>query len=235
MLLAMGTFVPMVVLHPSEILTTKGILVVIGLIISLTGIAFCGYAGIKKERDQGGAAGEITKISRISMKKGILICIISPILISTVNIGFALCGSLFDTATSMGAAENWVGNLYFVALFTTGGIVNMSYCVYLMGKNKTASNYKVKGSLKNFMLILLMSLIWISAFVLYGVGAIMMGTWGAIIGWSLFNIIGIAAANFWGIAQGEWKGASRGSKMTMAKGLVLLLISVAFFSYSGTF
>ena len=84
------------------------------------------------------------------------------------------------------------------------------------------------------MLVLLMSLIWILAFVLYGVGSIMMGTWGAIIGWSLYNIVGIAAANFWGIAQGEWKGASRESKMTMAKGLLLLLISVAFFTYSGT-
>ena len=75
LVLAMGTFIPMVVLHPAEILTAKGMFILLGLIVTLTGIGISGRAGIIKEREQGKAAGEITKNSRFSIKIGILICV----------------------------------------------------------------------------------------------------------------------------------------------------------------
>ena len=75
---------------------------------------------------------------------------------------------------------------------------------------------------------------WIGSFILYGVGATMMGSWGTVIGWSVYMILSIAVANIWGIFQGEWSGASRATKMIMARALAILLVAILIFAYSGT-
>ena len=231
--LSMGTFIPMAVLHPAEILTVKGILVLFGLAVTIFGIGTSGYAGLRKEREQGKAAGEITKNARFSVKTGILICLVSGTCSSAINIGFALSTSLVDTALSYGAPQLWAGNVSWVILFISGGILNILYCGYLMGVNKTAGCYKAEGSMKNLMFLLLMSVMWIGSFILYGVGATMMGNWGTVIGWSVYMVLSIAVANLWGIVQGEWTGASRGTKMIMARAFGILLFAVVIFAYSG--
>jgi L-rhamnose-H+ transport protein len=181
--LCMGTFIPMVVLHPADILTTKGILILVGLLVTLFGIGTSGYAGIKKEREQGKTAGEITKTARFSTKVGILICFVAGLCSSAINIGFSLSRSLVDTALFFGSSELWAGNVIWFLMFSSGGLLNILYCTYLMGVNKTAHCYSMQGSLKNFGLLLLMSALWIGSFILYGVGATMMGAWGTVIGW----------------------------------------------------
>ena len=234
LLLGVGTFIPMVVLHPEEILTTKGILILIGLLVTLVGIGLSAFAGIRKEREQGGKTGEITRIAKISLKIGILLCIINGLCGSAINIGFSMSRSLLETAIAHGAHENWAGNAIWAVLFTSGGILNILYCGYQIGANKTAKNYKAQGSLKNLIFILVMSVMWIGSFILYGVGATMMGNWGTVIGWSVYMALSIAVANLWGIFQGEWSGASRKTKMLMAQGLLILLCAIVIFSYSGT-
>ena len=232
--LSMGAFIPMVALHPEEILTRKGTLVLFGLAVTLLGIFTSGYAGIRKEREQGQGAGEITKIGRFSVRVGILICFIAGLCSSAINIGFSLSRSLVDIALAHGASENWAGNVIWVVLFTSGGILNIFYCAYLMGVNKTAGRYRAGGSLKNFVLLLFMSLMWIGSFILYGVGATMMGGWGTVIGWAVYMVLSIAVANVWGIVQGEWKGVSRVTKMVMVRALVILFVAILIFAYSGT-
>ena len=125
------------------------------------------------------------------------------------------------------------GNAIWVILFTSGGILNILYCVYLMGVNKTAVYFKAEKSLKNLILLLIMSVMWIGSFILYGVGATMMGNWGTIIGWSVYMALAIAVANIWGILQGEWKGASHSTKMLMVRALVIIFAAIFIFAYSG--
>jgi len=232
--LSMGTFIPMVVLHPAEILSTKGILILIGLTVTLLGIGTSGYAGLRKEREQGKAAGEITRNSRFSVKTGIVICLASGLCSSAINIGFSMGSSLVDRALSLGAPENWAGNAIWAVMFTSGGILNILYCVYLMGSNKTARYFKAEKSFRNFVLLLIMSVMWIGSFILYGVGATMMGNWGTVIGWSVYMALSIAVANVWGILQGEWNGASHTTKMLMVRALVILFAAILVFAYSGT-
>ena len=232
--LSMGTFIPMAVLHPAEILTAKGILVIAGLIVTLIGIGTSAYAGILKEREQGKAAGEITKTARFSVKVGILICFVAGVFSSVINIGFSLSRSLVDIALSLGAPELWAGNVIWAVMFTSGGILNIGYCAYLMGVNKSASAYTSPGIVRNFGLLLFMSLMWIGSFILYGVGATMMGSWGTVIGWSVYMTLSIALGNIWGIVQGEWRGAGRRSKAVMARGLAIILAAIIIFAYSGS-
>ena len=231
--IGLGTFIPMVVLHPEEILTGKGILILIGLLTVFIGIGFSAYAGIQKEREQGKMAGEITKDARFSLKVGILICVINGVCASSINIGFSVSRSLVDAAMFLGAHEDWAGNAIWAVLFTSGGVLNILYCAYLLGVNKTASYYKAKGSLKNLIFLFLMSAIWIGSFILYGVGATMMGTWGTVFGWPVYMILAIAVANLWGIIQGEWHGTSFETKMLMAKALGILFFAAVIFIFGG--
>jgi len=142
--------------------------------------------------------------------------------------------SLVDRALSLGAPENWAGNAIWAVMFTSGGILNILYCVYLMGSNKTARYFKAEKSFRNFVLLLIMSVMWIGSFILYGVGATMMGNWGTVIGWSVYMALSIAVANVWGILQGEWNGASHTTKMLMVRALVILFAAILVFAYSGT-
>ncbi|MCE5249010.1 hypothetical protein LLG96_02195 [bacterium] len=232
--LGMGTFIPMVVLHPADILTPKGIVILFGLAVTLAGIGVSGWAGIRKEREQGAQTGEITKTARFSVKIGILICFIAGLCSSAINIGFSLSGSVVEAARSLGASGYWAGNAIWVLLFTSGGILNIFYCAYLMGVNKTASLYRVKGSARYFLYLILMSLMWIGSFILYGVGAMMMGNWGTVIGWSVYMVLSIGIANIWGIMQGEWSGASGKTKRIMVSALALLFAAIVIFAFSGT-
>jgi L-rhamnose-H+ transport protein len=232
--LGMGTFVPMVVLHPSEIFSAKGMLVLLGLLVTLTGIGVSGVAGLKKEREQGRAAGEITRYSRFSMKMGIIICLISGLCSSSINIGFSFSRPLIERALSMGVPENWAGNVIWVVLFISGGILNIIYCSYLLIKNHSTEAYNNPGSWKNLGFLALMSAFWIGSFIAYGAGSTMMGGWGTVIGWSVYMALSIAVANFWGIIQGEWKGASRVTRSLMIRGVVIILLAIVIFAYSGT-
>ena len=138
-----------------------------------------------------------------------------------------------DTALSLGAPANWAGNVIGVVLFTSGGILNILYSGYLMVVNKTAGYYRTEGSGKNLLFLVLMSVMWIGSFILYGVGATMMGEWGTVIGWSVYMVLSIAVTNIWGILQGEWEGVSHKTKKLMIQAFVILFIAVLIFSYSG--
>ena len=235
MVLGMGTFIPLATLHPSELLTHKGLLVLLGLLITLAGIAVGGAAGLRKEREQGLAAGEITRNARFSMKTGISICVVSGLCSSAINIGFALSRPLAERASAVGAPEAWAGNVIWVVLFISGGILNILYCARLMRTNHSTAAYRTPGSLKSLGLLAMMSAMWIGSFIGYGYGATLMGAWGTVIGWSVYMALSIAVANAWGIIQGEWKGASRKTRALMIRGLGMILSAIAIFAYSGMY
>ncbi len=230
--IAVGTFIPMLVLHPADIFTLKGLLVILGVIIALIGIAVTGYAGIIKEKEQGCAAGQITKDTRFSTKVGILICLVNGFSASAINIGFALSSPLVERALNMGAPELWAGNAVWAILFSTGGVLNVFYCIYLFVSNKSTSGMFNAETIRNTALLALMSTIWIGSFILYGVGATRLGEWGTVIGWSVYLALSILVASAWGIFQGEWAGSTALSRSTMAKGVGIIFIAIVIFAVS---
>ncbi len=234
LVLSLGAFIPMVALHHKEILTAKGITILVGLAVMLFGIAIFGRAGIRKEKEQGTKAGKITQISKASMKVGLLICIIGGTFSCFPNVGLALSESLRGLALELKTPVSWVANPIWAVLFTAGAVANLVYCGYLFKKNKSFKEYRSEGFLKNLLLMALVSLMWIGSFILYGVGAGMMGAWGTVIGWSAFIALSISIAGVWGIAQGEWAGTSRKTQNLMIYGIVILVMAIFIFAYSGT-
>jgi len=234
LVLSLGAFIPMVILHPDEILTPKGIIIIVGVVVMVAGIGLFGKAGIRKEKEQGQKTGRITELSKASMKLGLVICVIGGVFSCFPNVGFALSESLIKLAEEFKANPKWAANSIWTIMFTSGAIANLVYCGYLFKKNDSFKDYKNPGFLKNLGLMALTSLFWISSFVLYGVGASMMGNWGSVIGWSIFIAMSIAVAGVWGIIQGEWKNTSAVTRKLMGMGLGILVIAILLFAYSAS-
>ena len=100
--------------------------------------------------------------------------------------------------------------VHFVAcsrsILTTSRITSYNVCYTKL--LRTAGLFNAE-TMRNTLLLTLMSVIWIGSFILYGVGATRLGEWGTVIGWSVYLALSILAASAWGIFQGEWAGSSR--------------------------
>ena len=71
MLTGIGTLFPLFFLHSAEIMSARGILTGIGLVITLTITGICGYVWKNTEREPGVLTGDITRLSPFSFKTGL--------------------------------------------------------------------------------------------------------------------------------------------------------------------
>ena len=222
----LGTVVPMVTLLVDEVGTARGILTLCSLVVMVAGFVICGVAGVQKEREQGTRTGAITRVSTISPKVGLLICVLSGLFSCMTNVGFAHSETLMKLASQSDAWKYCAGNAVWAVLFTSGGLANLAYCGYLLRKNDSLKAYLGKGLVRNVLLVVAMSAMWIGSFILYGVGACMLGKWGTVTGWPVFIGLTVVVASLWGTLQGEWTGASAGPRRLVIAGTVLLLLAV---------
>jgi hypothetical protein len=145
-----------------------------------------------------------------------------------------LSGALIKLAEEFNTDPKWTANSVWTIMFTSGAVANLAYCGYLFKKNDSFKDYKNQGFLRNLAFMSITSLLWIVSFVLYGVGASIMGSWGSVIGWSVFIAMSIAVAGIWGITQGEWKNTSAVTRKLMGFGLGILVIAIMLFAYSAS-
>lgn len=223
-----GAFIPMLVLHPGELVTPKGLTVLAGMLLMIFSIAVCGRAGVLKHREQAERAGKITQFSKIGMKLGLLVCVVSSILNGMTNVGFALSGNLIDAAVKSGtvAVAGLEGNIVWFLLMIGAFIPNLIYMAWLLTMNNTWKNYLCPEAGANIGLVVAMASLWIVSFYFYGMSAAKLGSWGPVIGWAFFIGLICVLANVIGIAQGEWKGTSPRTRRVMGIGLALLVATL---------
>jgi L-rhamnose-H+ transport protein len=230
--LTAGAFIPMAVLHADQIPTPKGLLVVASLAVMVLGIIVFGKAGIRKEKEQGGRSGVITRTSNLPMKIGLIICIVAGVFSSFSNVGYSLSDSLVQLSLAKGAPPNWAGNAVWAVVFSCGAVANLIYCIHLFVRNKSFALFFDVASPRNLVLLAAMSAMWIGSFVLYGLGAGKMGELGTVIGWSIFIALSITLANLVGFAQGEWANTSAKTRRLLAAGLGLLILAIIIIALS---
>ena len=212
-----GAVIPMLVFHSSEALTLKGGILIAGAIIVVAGIILCAKAHVLKESSD--------NIKLKNDRSAILIAVAAGILSCLPNVGFSFGNSLVDAVLKTGASGFMAGNAVWALFFTMGFIPNAIYTLYLLNKNKSFKLFQQSGR-RNIFLGMLMALMWIGSFYLYGISTIKLGSWGAIIGWPLFISLSIIAGNLWGIAKSEWKGASLQAKIKLRQGMAVIFIAV---------
>jgi len=228
---ALGSLLPLVVLHPRQVVSRQGYQLIAGTLLVILGVVFCALAGRRREQEVPSAAQGTASRSFIT---GLVICIFSGILSAMLNFGFVFGNELQQLTLALGVSRAVSANLIWSLALSAGFVVNAVYCSYLLSKNRTWSLYAVRSTPPGYWFgALLMGLIWFSGIAVYGIGAAALGSLGGILGWPLFIVMIIMAANFWGIVTGEWKGVSRRSYGYLLIGIAILLMAVFVISSGG--
>ena len=221
---AIGTFVPLVANTPQLVFTSKGLLVILSVVVLLVGVGLAAVAG--KKRDESTSAQPVA-IEKGSFRAGLLICIFSGIFSAMLNMAFAFSQPVVKAGIETGASNFGALNAVWMVALAGGFIANGGYTCYLLTRNRTWPNFTFSGTGLFWIYGLIMGVLWTGGVVLYGRGAASMGQIGAVIGWPLFMAVMIVASTIWGFVTGEWKGASNRAKQYMVAGMVVLLIASA--------
>ncbi len=226
---SMGGLLPMFIHHTSDVLTLSGLLMMAGTLVVIAGIIACSKAASGKD-GKSNTAGLANGISG-----GIVISVFAGLLSSLPNIGFSYGSSITETAIALGTSPAMAGNAVWALFFTAGFFPNMLYTVYLLRRNKSGRAFFTQAPGKNFFLGIIMAIMWIGSFYLYGISSVKMGSWGAVVGWPVFISLSIVIGNLWGIWRGEWQNASRSSRLKLNWGLIILILGMAITGLSNIF
>ena len=234
---SMGSFLPILLLAPEQLLQRQGKAIMAGTAIAIAGIAFCGYAGRRKERSQkdqeSAVRGEMVGHAR-PFWVGLLLCSGSGILSAVFNIGYSSAQAIANSAVRMGNSAFAGSNLIWFLMLTGGAVANLAFCAYLFRKNGSWGRYSLPGSGSLYGLTILMGLLWGGSIFVYGAASPKLGALGPAIGWPLSLTVGLVTANICGMLAGEWKLSRFAERAWMAAGLAILVGAIVTLGWSST-
>jgi L-rhamnose-H+ transport protein len=225
---ALGSLLPMAILHPHELLRRPGYILMAGTLMVTLGIVFYALAGRRRERE---TELVVQDGPRSGFGVGLGICIASGILSAMLNFSFLFGKELQDLALSYGAKPAASANPIWALALTSGFIANGGYTVYLLQRNKTWATFSASGATIGYWFGgVLMGALWFGSVAFYGMGAAALGGLGGIIGWPVLMATIIITANLWGALTGEWAKASRRSFAYAWTGMGVLLAAICVIS-----
>ncbi len=224
---AFGTLIPPVVAGENLFGTTTGILTVIGVAITVAGIAIIGYAGSLKSKEMTEEEKKAA-VKEFALKKGILIAIFAGLMSACFNFGFEAGKPIENIALAHGTNPLFQKNPTLIFILLGGFITNFVYCGFLNIRNKTYRDYiSSSGSvlLNNLFFTFLAGFLWFLQFHFFGMGSSKLPAGMAVFGWSILMALNIAISNIWGIILREWKGAKRKTMIVLVIGIIVLILS----------
>ena len=236
---AFGTLIPPMI--GGTLNTPEGIIMLIGVALSIAGIAVVGYAGSLKSQTM---SDEDKKkaVKEFALKKGLLIAVVAGIMSACMNYGigglpgitkepgFFDAGNLIQIAAKAhGTNPLFITSPVFIFVMFGGFLTNFVYCFYLSLKNKSYKDFKtVTGNiiLMNVLFSFLGGTLWFLQFFFFGMGKSMLPSGMMAFSWSILMALNIVFSNVWGIILNEWKGSSKKTILVLSIGLLVLLLSI---------
>jgi L-rhamnose-H+ transport protein len=224
---AFGTLIPPVIAGDNLFSSTAGILTIIGVSITVVGIAVIGYAGSLKGKEMT-EEEKRAAVKEFALKKGIFIAVFAGVMSACFNFGFESGKPIETVALAHGTNPLFQKNHTLIFILLGGFITNLVYCGFLNIKNKTYRDYfSVSGSvlINNLFFTFLAGFLWFLQFHFFGMGSSKLPQGMAVFGWSILMALNIAISNIWGIFLNEWKGAKRKTMIVLFIGITLLILS----------
>ncbi|MSO22375.1 MAG: hypothetical protein EXQ58_03780 [Acidobacteria bacterium] len=229
----LGTVIPALVFNPDLLLTRKGGALMAALVIMIAGLVCFVAAGRKREamtaNDSG--AGNYKILSNTEFLRGMGICFLSGLLSACFNIGFAVTRPLLDLVVESGTSRTFATNAVWALVMSSGFVPSALYCVWLFRQHRSLKQF-TKGTV-NWLYGILMGFLWMASVILYGFGAVSMGSAGATLGWPILMAGTVITANLLGLATGEWIGTGWETKKYLFTGIGLLVLSVVIIGSAG--
>lgn len=216
----LGTILAPVFTGRMSELTTS---VLVGVIVTLVGIAVIGVAGSMKSS----LLSEEEKreaVKDFNFGKGITVALLAGFMSACFNIGLAAGSELrFEGVNEMYAT------LPATFLVTLGGFcTNAVYCFYQNNKNKTWGDYgkgRVWGN--NLLFCLLAGALWYSQFfgLSLGKGFLTSSPSLTTYAFCILMALNVTFSNLWGIILKEWKGCKPSTIAVLVLGIAVLILS----------
>jgi L-rhamnose-H+ transport protein len=197
--------------------------VIIGVVVTLIGIAIIGVAGSMKSAS---LSDEEKKeaVKDFNFPKGLAIALLAGFMSGCFNVGLAFGADICFEET-----DPMFKGLPATLLVTLGGFVtNAIYCFYQNSKNNTWGDY-AKGSVwaNNALFCLLAGALWYSQFFGLSLGQGFLKDSPDLMTFSfcILMSLNVTFSNVWGIILKEWKGCSQKTIAVLVVGLVILVVS----------
>jgi L-rhamnose-H+ transport protein len=229
-----GSLIPLLVLHPEDLFRPRGILLLVSIPILLLGLWLYAQAGRKREKEQP-APDSLTNAPRTSFAKGLVLCIYTGFFGACINFGFAFGGQVASRSLELGANPATSTYPVWLLVLWAGFIPNLTYCSYLLFRNRSWALYTKTGNTRETLLVIAMAVLWASAVFGYGIGATMTGKFGTSVGYALWIAISIASGAAVGVLTGEWRGTSPSTRKGLALAMALIMTSVIILNLGGLF
>ena len=219
--------------------TNAGLCVMFGLLVCIVGIYLCGRAGFLKEKNLSVLSAEAS--SDYNFGVGIVVAIVSGVLSACFNFGIEAGKPMADVANELWKAANpnkgeflYQNNVTYIVILWGGFTTNFIWCVYLLFKNKTFSDYSKKTApfSKNLLLCALAGTTWYLQFFFYGMGESRLGNGAS--SWILHMAFIILIANVWGVILKEWKGVNRSTYAAIIGGIAIIMLSICIVGFAKT-
>jgi len=232
---ATGTLIPPIVTgHAADLVKDTGaIVVLVGVLGSLVGIGFVGYAGKLKE----GELPEEEKkkaVAEFDFKKGMIVAVVSGVCSSCMNFGLQ-SGSAIESAAyaaavktgviAQGAVWSWQGMPVVMVVLWGGFLVQVCWVLQQHRKNGTFGDY-FHGPyvVRNWLLGALVGVIWVLQYSCQKAGEPLMGDM-KYIGFAVLMASTILFSTIIAVVTGEWKGTSAKTRGMLAIGTLVLIVA----------
>ena len=228
---AFGTLLP-ALFAGTDLLHGPGLILLVGVAITLAGIAVIGYAGSLRAATMSDEEKRAA-IRDFALTKGLVVALLAGVMSACFALGLDAGAPIKAAAAAQGVAPLFAG-LPVILLVTTGGFVtNAAYCLYQNVRNRTAGEYLhvSRSTLANNLLFCaLAGVLWYSQFFGLETGKSFLSGSPVLtaFSWSILMSLNVLFSNLWGLLLKEWKGSSARTLATLTAGLVLLLFSIFF-------
>ena len=198
--------------------------VILGVVVTLVGIAIIGVAGSMKSASLSEEEKQAA-VKDFNFPKGLAIALLAGFMSGCFNVGLE-----FGKDINFGdLTPDMYKTLPATLLVTFGGfITNAIYCFYQNSKNKTWSDYsngKVWGN--NVLFCALAGALWYSQFfgLSLGKGFLTESPTLMTLSFCILMALNVVFSNVWGIILKEWKGCSQKTIAVLILGIIVLILS----------
>jgi len=206
--------------------TVPGLILSCGILVCLAGIATCGRAGMRKERELS-AEQKKSAISEFSFAKGVWVAVFAGIMSSCMALAFAAGKPIAEHAVAAGTPDLFKNFPVLIVALAGGFTTNFIWCAALNVWNRTGRNYVSGGGASlaaNYLFAALAGITWYLQFFFYSMGTTKMGRYD-FSSWTIHMAFIIVFSNLWGIYFREWKGSSRRTHVVVFVGILVLVAS----------
>ena len=198
--------------------------VIIGVVVTLAGIAIIGGAGSMKARSLS-PEEQKAAVKDFNFPRGLAIALLCGLMSGCFNVGLEFgAGINFGDAT-----DPMFRTLPATFLVTLGGFAtNAAYCLWQNGRNGTWGDYR-DGSVwaNNLFFCILAGALWYSQFfgLALGKGFLTSSPTLMTLSFCILMALNVVFSNLWGIILKEWKGCSRATIAVLVTGIAVLVVS----------